>query len=392
MKTFIKFAFLLFPLSGALAQSCNNYWSEVSPDGLYLYFVSDRDGSNYELYRTDIDGFSNTLRLTNSAGNKLYPSLSADGSKIVFQHGDYNGSTEIYVINSDGSNLLQLTNNSVYDGYPNFSPDGQKIVFAAWDNEQYPEIFTMDADGNNRLQITNQSGAYWQSAPKYNPAGDKIYFQAGYNADDHLVMMDLDGTNWVDITPLNSFGTAEANLHFSPDGSKIIFLTTEYVGYNNGSDLVIANADGSNWSRISTSAAGDYYYQACYHPTLNKLYYTYISSGSVIDIYSMNLDGTNSELLTNCSLVDIAESNEDAGISIYPNPTNNRVMVTLPAADTQSQVLRIIDALGNVVFEKQINANTQKVEVDISGVANGIYFVSLNSEIFNRKSKLIIAK
>lgn len=392
MKPFIKLAFLLFPLSGALAQSCNNYWSEVSPDGLYLYFVSDRDGSNYELYRTDIDGFSNTLRLTNSSGNKLYPSLSADGSKIVFQHGDYNGSTEIYVINSDGSNLLQLTNNSVYDGYPNFSPDGQKIVFAAWDNEQYPEIFTMDADGNNRLQITNQSGAYWQSAPKYNPAGDKIYFQAGYNADDHLVMMDLDGTNWVDITPLNSFGTAEANLHFSPDGSKIIFLTTEYVGYNNGSDLVIANADGSNWSRISTSAAGDYYYQACYHPTLNKLYYTYISSGSVIDIYSMNLDGTNSELLTNCSLVDIAESNEDAGISIYPNPATNRVTINFSSANTQSGTLRILDALGSVVFEKQINANTQNAEVDISGVANGIYFVSLNSENFNRKSKLIIAK
>lgn len=392
MKTFIKLAFLLFPLSGAMAQTCNNYWSEVSPDGLYLYFVSDRDGSNYELYRTDIDGFSNTLRLTNSAGNKLYPSLSPDGSKIAFQHGDYNGSTEIYVINNDGSNLLQLTNNSVYDGYPNFSPDGQKIVFAAWDSEQYPEIFTMDANGNNRLQITNQSGADWQSAPKYNPAGDKIYFQAGYNADDHLVMMDLDGTNWVDITPANSFGIAEGNLHFSPDGSKIIFLTTEYVGYNNGSDLIIADADGSNWDQITTSSGGDWFYQACYHPTLNKLYYTYISSGSVIDIYSMNLDGTNSELLTNCSLVDIAESAEDTGFSIYPNPANNSVMVTLPAADTQSQMLRIIDALGNLVFEKQVNTNIKQLEVNVTDFANGIYFVNLPTGNLYQNSKLIVAK
>jgi Tol biopolymer transport system component len=392
MKTFIKFAFLLFPLSGTMAQTCNNYWAEVSPDGLYLYFVSDRDGSNYELYRTDIDGFSNTIRLTNSAGNKLYPSLSPDGSKIAFQHGDYNGSTEIYVINNDGSNLLQLTNNSVYDGYPNFSPDGQKIVFAAWDNEQYPEIFTMDADGNNRLQITNQSGAYWQSAPTYNRAGDKIYFQEGYNADDHLVMMDLDGTNWVDITPPNSFGIAEANLHFSPDGSKMIFLTTEYVGYNNGSDLIIADTDGSNWNQITTSSGGDWFYQASYHPTLNKLYYTYISSGSVIDIYSMNFDGTNSELLTNCSLVDIAESIEDTGFSIYPNPANNRVMVTLPAADTQSQMLRIIDALGKVVFEKQVNINTKQLEVDVTDFANGIYFVNFPTGNLYQNSKLIIAK
>lgn len=392
MKTFFKLALLLFPLSGALAQTCNNYWAEVSPDGMYLYFVSDRDGANYELYRTDIDGFSNTLRLTNSAGNKLYPSLSPDGSKIVFQHGDYNGSTEIYVINNDGSNLLQLTNNSVYDGSPNFSPDGQKIVFAAWDNEQYPEIFTMDADGNNRLQITNESGANWQSAPKYNPAGNKIYFQAGYNADDHLVMMDLNGSNWVDITPANSFGIAEANLHFSPDGSKMIFLTTEYVGYNNGSDLIIADTDGSNWNRITTSTAADWFYQACYHPTLNKLYYTYIASNGIVNIYSMDLDGANSELLTNCSLVDIAESAADAGYSIYPNPATNKVMITLPVAEIKSQMLRIIDALGSVIFEKQINANIQNVEIDISGFANGIYFVRSESGIVHRNSKLIITR
>lgn len=391
MKTYIKLAFLLFPLSGTMAQTCNNYWAEVSPDGLYLYFVSDRDGGNYELYRTDIDGFSNTLRLTNSSGNKLYPSLSPDGSKIAFQHGDYNGSTEIYIINNDGSNLVQLTNNSVYDGYPNFSPDGQKIVFAAWDNDQYPEIFTMDTDGNNRLQITNQSGAYWQSAPTYNRAGDKIYFQAGYNADDHLVMMDLDGTNWVDITPPNLFGMAEANLHFSPDGSKIIFLTTEYVGYNNGSDLIIADADGANWDRITTSSGGDWFYQACYHPTLNKLYYTYISSGSVIDIYSMDFDGTNSELLTNCSLVDVAERAEDADISIYPNPANNTITIGVSSIIEQTGILRFLDVSGSIVYEKQVNANIKQLEVDVTNFAKGIYFVNLSAGNLYRNSKLIIA-
>jgi TolB protein len=391
MKTFIKLAFFLLPF-GALAQTCNNYWSAISPDGLYLYFVSDRDGANYELYRTDVDGFSNTLRLTNSAGNKLYPSLNPDGSKIVFQHGDYDGSTEIYVINNDGSNLVQLTNNSVWDGSPYFSPDGQKIVFSAWDNEQYPEIFTMDADGSNRLQITNESGANWQSAPKFNPAGDKIYFQEGYNADDHLVMMDLNGSNWVDITPPNSFGIAEANLHFSPDGLKMIFLTTEYVGYNNGSDLIIADLDGSNWNQITTSSGGDWYYQACYHPTLNKLYYTYISSAQVVNIYSMNMDGTNSESLTNCSLVDIAESTEAARFSIYPNPATNKVAFSLTATDTQAGVLRMVDALGNVVLEKQVNANTRQFEIDITAIANGVYFVKYDSGNLYRNSKLIIAK
>ncbi len=391
MKFIIKLALLLFPFA-AQAQTCNNYWSEVSPDGLYLYFVSDRNGANYELYRTDIDGISNTLRLTNSTGNKLYPSLNPDGSKIVFQHGDYNGTAEIYVINTDGSNLQRLTNNTVYDGYPNFSPDGQKIVFSAWDNEQYPEIFTMDADGNNRVQITNQSGANWQSAPKYNKAGNKIYFQAGYNADDYLVMMDLNGTNWVNITQPNSFGFAEANMHFSPDGSKIIFMTTEYAGYNNGSDLVIADADGANWNRITTSTGGEYFYQAGYHPTLDKLYYTYISPGSVINIYSMNLDGTNSKLLTNCNLSGISESNKKINFSLYPNPASNIVVITLSSMNAQAGKLKIVDAMGHVIYEKQVDTNAKQFEVDVTGIENGVYFVSLDSGNLYMNSKLIIAK
>ncbi|MBW6460266.1 MAG: hypothetical protein K0B08_06790 [Bacteroidales bacterium] len=113
------------------------------------------------------------------------------------------------MMNNDGTNLVQLTNNNVHDGFPNFSPDGNKIIFEAWDDSNYPEVFTMNIDGSGRTQITNVPGAYWQSAPCYNPSGTKIYFSAGFNADNHYVMMDLDGTNWVNITEPNTFGYAE---------------------------------------------------------------------------------------------------------------------------------------------------------------------------------------
>ncbi|PLW97482.1 MAG: hypothetical protein C0593_08515, partial [Marinilabiliales bacterium] len=46
--------------------SCNNFWAVVSPDGNYIYFSSTMNGSNYEIYRTDIDGTSNLMRLTYS--------------------------------------------------------------------------------------------------------------------------------------------------------------------------------------------------------------------------------------------------------------------------------------------------------------------------------------
>ena len=349
MKNIFLTITLFFFAFALIAQpSCNNYYVVVSPDGQHLYFSSDRNGSYFEFYKSDLDGFSNLVQLTNSGGNKLAPSFNPDGSKIVFQMGDYGNSSEIYVMNIDGSNLIQLTSNNVYDGSPCFSPDGLKIVFSAWDDQTYPEIFTMNIDGSNRTQITNLGDAYWQSAPKYNPAGTKIYFMAGYNADDHIVMMDLDGSNWVDITPGgNNFGYMEANMSFSSDGSKIIFFTSEYHGYGNGGDLIIANADGSEWNRITNSVAGEYHYQASFHPSNNKLYISHFFSGGKISINEMNPDGTNMLEISTCSMTGIQDVAKKTEPEYYPNPANDYLNVIFP----EKFDLKIVGKIGYLVEE-----------------------------------------
>ncbi len=347
--------------------NCNNYWSAISPDGNYIYFSSDRHGGDYEIYRTDIDGTSNLARLTNMPGvNKLYPSVSPDGSLIVFQYGDYGSLAEVYIMNNDGSNLTQLTNNSGYDGYPNFSPDGSKIVFAAWDDSDYPEIFTMNIDGTDRTQLTNEAGAFWQSAPIYNPSGTKIYFSEGFNADDHYVMMDLDGSNWVDITPPNTFGYAESGLQFNSDGSKIIFYTSEWLGYNNGMDIVIADADGSNWNKITNSTNGEYYYVAFFHPVNSKIYYSYWPGGSgKWSINRMNLDGSGSEKISNCSALGIDEECDNKKNLIFPNPSNGIINVDF----NKEFSMEIYDFTGRVI----LRSNTK--QTDITQLNAGVYTV-----------------
>ena len=375
-KLLLTITSLFFVLALIAQSSCNNYFVVVSPDGQHLYFSSDRNGAYYEFYKSDLDGFSNLVQLTNTGGNKFAPSFSPDGSKIVFQAGDYGNSSEIYSMNTDGSNLTQLTSNNVYDGSPCFSPDGQKIVFSAWDDQTYPEIFTMNVDGTNRVQITNLGGANWQSTPKYNPAGTKIYFQAGYNADDHIVMMDLDGSNWVDITPAgNDFGYMEANMSFSPDGSKIIFFTSEYHGYGNGADLIITNADGSDWNRITNSAAGEFYYQASFHPSNSKLYISHFFSGGKISVNEMNLDGTNMLEISSCSMTGIPDVATKTVPEYYPNPANDYLNVTFP----EKFDLKIYDLTGRIVLHSDENY------LDISELNPGIYTIHLKDE----NSKLI---
>jgi Tol biopolymer transport system component len=392
MKTFTTLFASLFLIAVAQSQpSCNNFWAQVSPDGNHLYFSSDRHGnSEYDIYRSDIDGVSNLQRLTTLSGHDFYLKLSPDGSKVVFQNGGYDSNTEIYIMNSDGSNLTQLTNNSVFDGYPSFSPDGQKIVFSAWDNSQYPEIFTMNTDGSMRNQLTNVSGAYWQSAGVYNPAGDKIYFLEGFNADNHIVMMDTNGGNWVDITPPNTFGYAESNITFSPDGSQIVFFTSENQGYNNGGDLVIADSDGSNWNFITNSTNGDYYNQASFHPTNNKLYYTHRPASGNYQIHRMDTNGTNSVQLSSCSPVGMNEV-DSGDFEVYPNPANYRVKISHPGAE-EKFTIRLFDAIGNLVIDEQSTGRVSFLNLDVSGLPSGAYFVELTAKEKVAVEKLIISR
>ena len=362
MKKILNLLAMSLPLFALAGGGCNNLYTRISPDGQYMYFSSDRHapGTNYEIYRSRLDGWSDLERLTTGTVNNLFASISPDGGKVVFQSGDYGGGSEIWIMNSDGTGLTQLTNNNVHDGYPNFSPDGQTIVFEAWDTDQYPEIFTMDVNGNNRTQVTNVAGAYWQSNPIYNPSGTYIYFSLGYNADNHIARMNLDGTNWVDITPPNAFGYADFYPQFSPDGQHLVFETTEYVGYNNGSDIIIADTTGANWNRITNSASGEYFYQTAWHPTNNKLYCSYNPGAfGQWQIYEMTTSGTGLLLLTDCSMVGQYELiSSMPQVSVYPNPTGDM----LNFAGVNGRVnYEIYDASGRIVlqgFGEQVNVST----------------------------------
>jgi Tol biopolymer transport system component len=394
MKTITTLLAMLLYMASSMAQSasCHNFWSVVSPDGKYIYFSSTRDGGDYQIFRSDIDGISHLTKLTNSTGNKFYPAISPDGSKIAFQSGDYGAAAEIFIMNSDGTSLKQLTNNSGFDGYPNFSPDGKKIIFSAWDASPYPEIFTMDIDGSNLKQITNKTGAFWQSAAKYNPAGTKIYFQAGFNADDHIVMMDLDGSNWVDITPPNSFGYTDANLFFSPDGKTIIFYNTDNKGYSNGGDLVIANADGTNWNTITNAVDKEYFYQACYHPSNGKLYFTYITTNLVNEIHEMKIDGTADQKISNCAPLGSEDINTNKyDITLFPNPADGQLTVNVSNMNNRTLQIMVYNALGNLIDNQFVTGIDNNLQINTIGWPAGIYFMDILDGSEHTTKKIVIA-
>jgi hypothetical protein len=65
------------------------------------------------------------VQITHSRNFEGQPSLSPDGSLIAFRC-DYDGNSDICVIDADGANLRNLTANSREDeSEPAFAPDGR---------------------------------------------------------------------------------------------------------------------------------------------------------------------------------------------------------------------------------------------------------------------------
>ncbi len=101
---------------------------------IYKYFDYPQEG----LYSVKVDGTNNNLIIESSIGN-AFPSISSDGTKIVFDGGNY-----IYIISGSGTNIRKLT----VGGYPMVSPNGEKIVFS-----DFKYIKVINNDGTNLIKL-----------------------------------------------------------------------------------------------------------------------------------------------------------------------------------------------------------------------------------------------
>jgi TolB protein len=76
------------------------------------------------------------------------PVWSPDGRAVAYKGQDSDGSSEIYVVNANGSGHERLTDDGTNES-PAWSPDGRRITFV-----HGGEIHVMDADGADRRALT----------------------------------------------------------------------------------------------------------------------------------------------------------------------------------------------------------------------------------------------
>ncbi len=180
-------------------------WNPVwSPDGRYLYFVSDRNRT-MTLWRVPIDERSGKVQgdpedLTTPAEWSGFLSLSGDGKQIAYATRDGKANLEsigfdpvadrvageprpvtqgsrmvrsadaspdgrwivydtslpqedLYVVSTDGEQVRQLTNDAAHDRVPRWSPDGRRILFYSDRGGTY-QAWSIRADGGDRQPLT----------------------------------------------------------------------------------------------------------------------------------------------------------------------------------------------------------------------------------------------
>jgi Tol biopolymer transport system component len=291
-----------------LTRDTRNYLApRFSPDGKKIIYYSD-DGLNDEIHIIDVDG-DNRLNLSSTTGNDNLPRFSPDGSKIVFTS-DRDGNREIYTMNSDGTNQTRLTLNDYCDYAPSFSPDGQKIVFFScievpYQNEHY-DLYIMNCDGSGQERLTGDGQYFIESihvsvdgtpnaynaAPCFSPDGSKIVFMTCQNYDCILHLYDLINRSFKSLVEDEGGNWAPIFFH---DGSRILFRS------HRSGDFDLYSYDLSeDYQKRITSDNGHTYFGDFSTNSDSILYFSNIDEQNFeyYHIYLSNSDGSQHKKLT----------------------------------------------------------------------------------------------
>ena len=228
---------------------------------------SESEGTHYShsLYTMAANG-SGPRKLVDSVRVSGPLAWSPDGRRIAFlayggtQPGDWPFTSNIYIVEHNGSNLTRLAEAS---SPPAWSPDGSIVAFLRGDNRDSLFVVNPDGSGLRKLaDIDPDSIQGWEWTPyphlSWSPDGSEILLQ-----DYPFIRVKVDGSSYDEGgEPYAVFNGPEdwnvAYASWSPDGSRIA-VTVEHMGEsgpNIGDAILLTMArDGSDkrvLARIST--------------------------------------------------------------------------------------------------------------------------------------------
>jgi dipeptidyl aminopeptidase/acylaminoacyl peptidase len=231
---------------------------QLSPDGRWLAFGTqtidtEKNTKPKQIYVVAMDG-GVPLKIADAAER---PRWSPDSKTIAFVS-DRGGSSQIWIMDSDGQNPKQITNLSTEAAGVLFAPDGKNLVFTS---EVFPECgadencnkLKLDAEKDNKVKartintLLYRRWMTWQGARR-----------------SHLLVIPVAGGAAKDLTPGNhdvppfSLGGPE-DYTIAPDGTEVCFATNadDLAAVSTNSDLYVVPTAGGEIKKITVNPAAD---------------------------------------------------------------------------------------------------------------------------------------
>jgi Tol biopolymer transport system component len=149
-------------------------WGSWCRLGRKIVYTQESANSSSQLWIVDREG-SNKTRLGDSRNVGVGKDWCPLGLRILYSAKDSKEKDDLWLIDLYGTNQTRLTDTPYGEWNPSFSPDGKKVVYVS-DEEGKPEIWIRNIEGNYRAKLTNNIGTFLDSNPKWSPDGLKIVF------------------------------------------------------------------------------------------------------------------------------------------------------------------------------------------------------------------------
>jgi len=139
---------------------------------------------------------------------------------------------------------------------------------------------------------------------------------------------------------------------------------------------------------LNKNAAGDDYVMKAYRIAMN---FTQPTDAKIVGnkLYVLQVSGQMLEITFPKEVVTATNPLESFSFKAFPNPTKGTLVVELPEK-LQVVNLSIIDINGRVLTQQARQTEHGKAELDLSRFSQGIYFLKVESESYNKVTKILI--